>query len=84
MIFRQVQTQNGEFIYLTPTQENTFHTCSKSHKDRRPHVLEFSGKGREGRARAKRTVTLGDGLTRSHAHRCTWAQSLRDRRSHAR
>lgn len=46
--------RNGGIIYLTPTQENTFHTCSKSHKDRRPHVLEFSGKGREGQARANR------------------------------
>lgn len=46
--------RNCGIIYLTPTQENTIHTCSKSHKDRRPQVLEFSGKGRESQARANR------------------------------
>ena len=47
--------RNCGIIYLTPNQENTFHTCSKSHKDRHPQVLEFSGKGREGQARATKS-----------------------------
>lgn len=60
-----------------------------------PHMLQVTQRQTSPRARifgqrprgsgtCQPTVTLGDGLTKSHAHRCTGTKFWCDRRSHAR